>query len=299
MKKLSKKFTSIMLSLITVFTAFTATSTTALAASYPTNYSSYSAPSSSDYAYWNGSRMVKASGTTKSEIKWMQSALNYCIKYKGLNASYLSVDASFGPATKKTTSAFQKKYGLSQDGSFGPNTIAKMKSVLSQKTSSSSNNSNSKQPTISSTKVTESNVTYEYVTIELDTSSMDNWINSVKKMENYLCTSNKGVIIASKVISRKTVSWKVSKAAVYQGPGITGYITQKYSVPSKVQYKLHKHTKNHGFGKSWYYSGGNIVSVYTCDCGYRREIMEWTIPFPDTSDAQTTQKVIQGLPQIN
>lgn len=130
MKKLSKKFASVMLALITVFTALAATSTTALAASYPTNYSSYSAPSSSDYAYWNGSRMVKASGTTTSEIKWMQSALNYCIKYKGLNASYLSVDGSFGPATKKTTTAFQKKYGLSQDGSFGSKTISKMKSVL-------------------------------------------------------------------------------------------------------------------------------------------------------------------------
>lgn len=130
MKKLSKKFASVMLALITVFTALAATSTTALAASYPTNYSSYSAPSSSDYAYWNGSRMVKASGTTTSEIKWMQSALNYCIKYKGLNASYLSVDGSFGPATKKTTTAFQKKYGLSQDGSFGSKTISEMKSVL-------------------------------------------------------------------------------------------------------------------------------------------------------------------------
>ena len=119
-----------MLALITVFTAFAATSTTALAASYPTNYSSYSAPSSSDYAYWNGSKMVKASGTTKSEIKWMQCALNYCIKYKGLKASYLSADGSFGPATKKTTTAFQKKYGLSQDGSFGSKTISKMKSVL-------------------------------------------------------------------------------------------------------------------------------------------------------------------------
>ena len=79
MKKFSKKLASVILALITVFTAFSATSTTALAASYPTNYSSYSAPSSSDYAYWNGSKMVKASGTTKSEIKWMQCALNYCI----------------------------------------------------------------------------------------------------------------------------------------------------------------------------------------------------------------------------
>lgn len=100
------------------------------AASYPTNYSTYSAPSSSDFAYWNGSTVVKASGTTTSEIKWMQASLNYCIAYKGLNASYLVVDGSFGPESKKTTAAFQKKYGLDPDGSYGKATIAKMKSVL-------------------------------------------------------------------------------------------------------------------------------------------------------------------------
>lgn len=299
MKKTLKKLLSLVLVVVTIFSISTFMPATALAANQTTNYKNYTQPSGPDFAYWNGKRMVKHKGTYKSNVQWMQASLNYCIKYKGLRASYLDVDGSFGPASKKTTLAFQKKYGLKQDGSFGPGTIKKMKNVLSKKTSSSSNNSNSKKPTISSTKVTESNVKYEYVTIELDTSSMVNWINSVKKMENYLCTCNKGIIIASKIVRRKTVSWKVPKAAVYQGPGITGYITKKYSVPFKVQYKLHTHKKNHGFGKSWYYSGGNIVSVYTCDCGYIREIMEWTIPFPDISDAQTTQKVIQGLPQIN
>lgn len=99
-------------------------------ANYTTDYSSFSTPGSSDYAYWNGSKVVRDSGTTTSEVKWMQAALNYCIKNKGLNASYLDVDGSFGPASQTATKAFQRKYGLSVDGSFGPSTIAKMKEVL-------------------------------------------------------------------------------------------------------------------------------------------------------------------------
>lgn len=132
MKKLIKKVLAIATATFTIATSVTSIPTTALAANYSTSYSSYSVPSNSgDYAYWNGSKVVKSRNTTKSEIKWMQSALNYCIKYKGLSASYLDVDGSFGPASKKTTTAFQKKYGLSQDGSFGPSTISKMKNVLS------------------------------------------------------------------------------------------------------------------------------------------------------------------------
>jgi translation elongation factor P/translation initiation factor 5A len=144
MKKLSKRIIAIVLAIMTITSTFVATTMTAQAANYTTNYNSYSAPSSSDYAYWNGSKMVKASGTTTSEIKWMQAALNYCIKYKGLDASYLDVDGSFGPASKKTTLAFQKKYGLTQDGSFGKNTISKMKSVLNSNSATTTNSASGK-----------------------------------------------------------------------------------------------------------------------------------------------------------
>lgn len=122
------------MAITTVVSTSAATTMTAFAANYSTNYSSYNEPESNDFAYWNGSKVVKGSGTTKDEIKWMQASLNYCIVNKGLNASKLDVDGSFGPASKKACSAFQKKYGLSQDGSFGPGTISKMKSVLSNPT---------------------------------------------------------------------------------------------------------------------------------------------------------------------
>ena len=130
MKKTRKIFTFALTAML-VTNMLGTTTVTASAANYSTKYSSYSTPSSSsDYAYWNGSKVVKSSNTTKSEIRWIQAAINYCIKYEGLSASYLNVDGSFGPASKNATIKFQKATGLTADGSFGPNTIKKMKTVL-------------------------------------------------------------------------------------------------------------------------------------------------------------------------
>lgn len=133
MKKKTSRVASLALALLLIVNMIAAS---ASAANYTTNYQQYSAPSSSDFAYWNGSRVVRASGTTISEVKWMQAALNYCIVYKGLNATKLDVDGSFGPASKATALAFQRTYGLEQDGSFGPSTIQKMKTVLNDNGSS-------------------------------------------------------------------------------------------------------------------------------------------------------------------
>lgn len=128
MKKINlKKSIALALSLATLIGTLVIS---ASAANYTTNYSAYNQPEANDYAYWSGSRVVRGSSTTTAEVKWIQAALNYCIKNKGLNASYLDVDGSFGPASRKATKVFQSKYGLSVDGSFGPATIAKMKEVL-------------------------------------------------------------------------------------------------------------------------------------------------------------------------
>ena len=118
---------SLFLAIVTLIGAFSVLALPTSAANYSTNYSSYNQPEDNDYAR----RGAKGSGTVKDEIKWIQAALNYLIKYRGLNASYLDVDGSFGPATEKATKAYQKAYGLSADGSFGPASIQKMKQVLS------------------------------------------------------------------------------------------------------------------------------------------------------------------------
>lgn len=137
--KTAKSVISALLAMVISVASFFSLS--AFAANYTSNYSKYTTPSSSsDYAYWNGSQVKKASGTTKKEIQWMQASLNYCIDKKGLNASKLDVDGSFGPASKETTKAFQKATNLEVDGSFGPATIKKMKDVLNGKVSLNKSN---------------------------------------------------------------------------------------------------------------------------------------------------------------
>lgn len=185
MKKLSKKLVSVVLALVTVFTTLAATATTAFAANYSTSYSSYNEPESNDYAYWNGKKVVKGSGTTTNEIKWMQAALNYCIAKKGLNASKLDVDGSFGPASKKATTAFQKKYGLSQDGSFGKNTISKMKSVLNSSPVPAPSNSKIETSDIQSVLNKYGYSTGKYWTYKSGGSATSSYVSTTRKGRQY------------------------------------------------------------------------------------------------------------------
>lgn len=185
MRKLTKKLISVVLALVTVFTTLAATATTVFAANYSTSYSSYNEPESNDYAYWNGKKVVKGSGTTTNEIKWMQAALNYCIAKKGLNASKLDVDGSFGPASKKATTAFQKKYGLSQDGSFGKNTISKMKSVLNPAPVSAPSNSKIKTSDIQSVLNKYGYSTGKYWTYKSGGSATNSYVATTRKGRQY------------------------------------------------------------------------------------------------------------------
>lgn len=145
-----KKVLAIILTIVTVFSIVSISAF----AEDNTNYGKYNEPESSgDYAYWNGSKVVKSSSTTNDEIKWMQAALNFCKKNIGLSfSSYLAIDGSFGPASKSATLAFQKKYGLSQDGSFGPATIQKMKKVLDDYKKSQNKTTTTKTATTSTAK---------------------------------------------------------------------------------------------------------------------------------------------------
>ncbi|MBQ8425709.1 MAG: hypothetical protein IJX17_06795 [Clostridia bacterium] len=104
--------------------------TETIPANYNTDYTKYDEPESSDFARWDGSKVVKGTNTTTEEIKWIQSAINYLIANHNLNTPYLVVDGSFGPKCKTTTLAFQKAYGLTADGSFGPICVQKMKEIL-------------------------------------------------------------------------------------------------------------------------------------------------------------------------
>ncbi|MBR1810971.1 MAG: hypothetical protein IJ766_04885 [Clostridia bacterium] len=76
MKNKTMKILAMLLCVLTCSSIFTCA---ASAASYGSDYWNYTEPSGSDYAYWNGKKMVKHSGTNTSNVKWMQAAMNYCI----------------------------------------------------------------------------------------------------------------------------------------------------------------------------------------------------------------------------
>lgn len=63
-------------------------------------------------------------GSKGAAVKTLQQNLNTVMKSK------LVVDGDFGPATESAVKAFQKKYGLSSDGVYGPASAAMMKSAL-------------------------------------------------------------------------------------------------------------------------------------------------------------------------
>ena len=130
MKQKSFRLATLVLALLLMVSMF---APSALAANYTTDYTQYSTPSStSDYAYWNGWRVVRAPGTTTSEVMWIQASLNWCIANGKISADMIPVDGSFGPASAEVTGVFQVTYGLTPDKSFGPASITKMKEVLSQ-----------------------------------------------------------------------------------------------------------------------------------------------------------------------
>ena len=169
--------------------------------------------------------------------------------------------------------------------------------LLSNCKSNTPSKVSSSKTTSSKKTVTENKVVYTYVTVNVDTSSMNNWIESMKKSQKTACKN--GAIMAAKVKSTKTVTWYVPKYAVIKGPGISGTIKTKYKVPSVIEYKVHTHTKNKGYGSSIYYAQGCIKTVFTCNCGYRKELASWEIPFPDPKGGtQNTKTIIQGLPKF-
>jgi peptidoglycan hydrolase-like protein with peptidoglycan-binding domain len=63
-------------------------------------------------------------GSKGAQVKLLQQDLNYLLN------SGLTVDGDFGTATYNAVVAFQKKYGLTADGKYGPASCTKMKSLL-------------------------------------------------------------------------------------------------------------------------------------------------------------------------
>ncbi|WP_295093519.1 RICIN domain-containing protein [Ruminococcus sp.] len=133
MKKLSKPFISIFITIVMIITVIPMS---AFAANYSVNYWEHSEPTRQLY-YNGGSQMYG------DDVKWFQCAINNLVMNGDINNSQLNtpkldVDGYFGNASKKALLDFQTKYSLAVDGYFGPDSRAKMKSMLKSGSSSSS-----------------------------------------------------------------------------------------------------------------------------------------------------------------
>ncbi|MBR3447607.1 MAG: peptidoglycan-binding protein [Oscillospiraceae bacterium] len=129
--------------IISVFLCFVITA--AIFAAMPISASAATEP---DHSYWNYTAptvvLKKGNSMSKSNVKWLQSALND-LAYRGdinnkklnlraeIGDDYLVVDGSFGTKTDKAVRAFQKQYSLTVDGAFGTNSRNKMKAVYKPK----------------------------------------------------------------------------------------------------------------------------------------------------------------------
>jgi len=75
--------------------------------------------------YVRAAKPTLKKGAKGNEVKTLQGNLNEL-------GAHLDVDGSFGALTDKAVRAFQKKYGLQVDGSYGPRSAAMMRSILEE-----------------------------------------------------------------------------------------------------------------------------------------------------------------------
>ena len=130
----------------------------------------------------------------------------------------------------------------------------------------------------------EDGVKYTYTTLTLDTSSLQNWVNSLINAQSK-CD---GMIVEQTV--NETRPMRIVEPL--QGPPVNGKNPTKtitVNAPYRITLKIHKHERNFGFGASYRYADECFIVMYQCDCGFVKEIMSWQIPIPDLSRTAEAQ----------
>lgn len=134
-----------------------------------------------------------------------------------------------------------------------------------------------------------------YKTVALDFHDFNSWAQEISQKERGLVNTGLGLapnpdmsgnrywlgnmIIERKILESKTVSLKIP----LPGPGNAGYRTVKISLPSKIRYKLHRHSLSKVSGTEGlgtYMAGvveGYIVWDSRCSCGLTSSVT-WEIP---------------------
>lgn len=108
------------------------------------------------------------------------------------------------------------------------------------------------------------------------------------------------IIVDRKVLEYKTVDMKVNDM---YGPAKSGSASTKtihLKLPSKVQYKLHRHnlsnkvnSKNVGRLMASLVESNSITRTQECSCGLEC-VLSWEIPLPDTDDSFDGNTTIQA-----
>lgn len=131
---------------------------------------------------------------------------------------------------------------------------------------------------------TENGVKYLYKTVTLDTSSLSAWMASMMNAQD----KAGGIIVSQTVNEYRTMKVVEPK----QGPPVNGkYPTRTTTIqaPYKVTLKIHTHERTMGFGASFRYADGCIITMYSCKCGYTKDLLVWEIPLPDPSEFANKQ----------
>lgn len=131
-------------------------------------------------------------------------------------------------------------------------------------------------PTVS---VTEDDVKYVYKTVTLDTTNLSTITASLLKAQDQA----DGIIVSQNVNEYRTIA--VTEPT--HGPTINGKTPTKVTtirVPYRVTFKIHTHERVKGYGASFRYANGCIITSYTCKCGYSYDLTVWEIPLPDPSE---------------
>ena len=165
----------------------------------PKNPNKYSTPPSGTYLNV---------GDSGNYVRWLQACLNQC----GYSCD---VDGQFGYGTAEALKSFQRKYGLTVDGGFGPECRTKIISVLTVSTPSisSSSVSNGTKVTISGS----SGATIFYTTNGSNPTESSNKYNgafvlsnsaTVKAIAMQNCRFNSSVASKSVTVTKHTVTFK-------------------------------------------------------------------------------------------
>lgn len=141
----------------------------------------------------------------------------------------------------------------------------------------------------------ESAVYYEYKTKTLNFNTIKEWEKAIQKAQrdvvgvtNKMGRSMSGQMYecGAMIVGVEVLEYKTINVTGQYGQNVGSKVTKKVKFPKKIKYKLHKHK----FGSGLYVGSTNLYLRTECTCGYF-DVVEWEIPYPDTSDAQKASEV--------